>query len=201
MPACLPSDLISLHRAVRVRPGLRVERDDVGARVGKILHILVDRRNHQMDVERLCAVRAQRLHHGRADGDVGHEMAVHHIDMDPVAACFVDRANFFTQTREIGGQDRRGDTDGSAHGWRLADCAAGARHRPFTAQLIHGFIHRVVAKTARCGPLLRRWPARNRKPSFSATAREARLPGSMMQRISGAFRRPSAHSAPPPSLR
>jgi hypothetical protein len=44
----------------------------------------IDRRNHQVNVDHLLRVRAQRLHHGRADGDVGHEMPVHHIDMHPV---------------------------------------------------------------------------------------------------------------------
>ena len=34
-----------------------------------------------MDVERLLRVRAQRLHYGRADGDIGHEMPVHDVDI------------------------------------------------------------------------------------------------------------------------
>jgi hypothetical protein len=129
----LAERLDQLHGAVRMRPGLGMERNDIGPRVGKILHKLVDRRDHQMDIERLCAVRAQRLDHGRSDGDVGDEMTVHHIDMDPVAASRVNRANLFTQTRKIGGQDRRRDADGSVHGWRLARLRGrGKAGHPFT---------------------------------------------------------------------
>jgi hypothetical protein len=56
--ACLLAQrLDQLHRAVGMRPGFGVERDDVGPRVGKILRDRVDRRDHQMDIERLgcCA--------------------------------------------------------------------------------------------------------------------------------------------------
>jgi hypothetical protein len=69
-----------------------------------------------MDVERLGRVRAERLHHRRADGEVGHEMAVHHVDVDPVGAGLVDRAHFLAEPGEIGGQDRGGDERGMAHG-------------------------------------------------------------------------------------
>ena len=67
----------------------------------------IDRRDHQMHVERFFRVRAERLHHGRSDGDVGHEMAVHHIDMDEIGACLLDGLDFRAQSREIGGQNRR----------------------------------------------------------------------------------------------
>ena len=99
----LAKRLDQLHRAVRMRPSFGMEGNDVRACVGKILHILIDRRNHQMDVEGLGTVRAQRLHHSRPDRDIGDEMAVHHIDMDPVASSLVNRANLLTQAGEIGG--------------------------------------------------------------------------------------------------
>ena len=50
-----------------------------------------------MDVERLLGERAQRLHDVGADGDVGHEMAVHHVDMDPVGAGRVDGADLLAE--------------------------------------------------------------------------------------------------------
>ena len=82
----LAQALDELDRAVDVRARLGMERDRVGAGLGIGRHHGIDRRDHQMDVERQAAVLAQRLHHHRADGDVGHEVAVHHVDMDPVGA-------------------------------------------------------------------------------------------------------------------
>ena len=60
-------------------------------------------------------VRPERLHHPRADGDVGDEMAVHHVDVDPVGAGLVDRADLLAEPGEVGGQDRRGNQR-SGHG-------------------------------------------------------------------------------------
>ena len=50
--------------------------------------------------------------HVRADRDIGHEMPVHHVDMDPVGAGRFDRAHFLAEPGEIGRQDRRRDTSG-----------------------------------------------------------------------------------------
>ena len=44
-----------------------------------------------------------------ADRQVGHEMPVHDVDMDPVGARLVDRAHFLAELGEVGGQDRGGD--------------------------------------------------------------------------------------------
>jgi hypothetical protein len=74
----------------------------------------IDRRDHQVDVERLGRMRAERFDHRRADRDVGDEMAVHHVDVDPVGPGRVDRADLLAQAGEIGGQDRRGD-EGTGH--------------------------------------------------------------------------------------
>ena len=100
---------------MEVRPGLGMDGDDVGAGLGEGVEERVDRRDHQMDVERLGGVRAERLHHRRADREVGHEMAVHHVDVDPVGAGLVDRAHFLAEPGEVGGEDRGGD-QGAAMG-------------------------------------------------------------------------------------
>ncbi len=99
------------QRAVEMRAGFGVHGDDVGAGFGERLQIGIAGLDHQMDVEDLIAVRAQRLHDIGADGDVGHEMAVHHIDMDPVASGVVDCAHLFAEAREICRQDGRRDND------------------------------------------------------------------------------------------
>jgi hypothetical protein len=51
------------------------------------------RRTHQVDVEDLVGDGAQRLHDQWANRDVGHEAAVHHVDVDPVAASLVNGAD------------------------------------------------------------------------------------------------------------
>jgi hypothetical protein len=79
---------------------------DVRARLGEGIEKRVDRRDHQVDVERLGRMRPQRLHHRRADRDVGHEMAVHHVDMDPVGAPPRRSRDLLAQLGEIGGKDR-----------------------------------------------------------------------------------------------
>ena len=53
-------------------------------------------------------MRAQRLHDRRPDGEVGHEVPVHHVDVEEVGLVghAVDVA---PERREVGRQDRRGD--------------------------------------------------------------------------------------------
>jgi hypothetical protein len=95
----LAQRLIVLERAVRCGPASTWMLIDVGAGLGEGLED-TDRRARSSDGRRrLLRVRANRLHHHRADRDVGHEMPVHHIDMDPVGAGGVDRAHLLAQLR------------------------------------------------------------------------------------------------------
>ena len=104
-----------LQRAVDVRARLDVHGDDVGAGLGEGLEIGIAGRDHQVHVEHLPGVRAQRLHHVRADGDIRHEVAVHDVDVDPVGAGGIDRAHLLAELGEVGGQDRRGDEQRTVH--------------------------------------------------------------------------------------
>jgi len=62
-----------------------------------------------VDVERLCAVRSQRFHYAGPDREVGYEVPVHHVDMDPVGPGFVDCAYFLAEPGEVSRQDGRGN--------------------------------------------------------------------------------------------
>ena len=62
-----------------------------------------------MHVEWDLGKRAQSAHDGRSNRDVGDEMAVHDVNMNPVGASFHDRADFLAELGEISGQNRRGD--------------------------------------------------------------------------------------------
>ena len=48
---------------------------------------------------------------GRAEGQVRHEMPVHHIDMDPIGALGFDRADLGAEIGEIGRENRGGNLD------------------------------------------------------------------------------------------
>jgi hypothetical protein len=89
--------------------------DRIRPRLGEVGEERIDRGDHQVDVERLGGVRPQRLHHRRPDGQVGDEMAVHDIDVDPVRPRLVDRADLLAEPGEIGRKDGRGDADGLLH--------------------------------------------------------------------------------------
>src|SRR5262245_7010990 len=104
-----------LQRAVQVRAGFHMHRDDVRARLGEGFEVGIARRDHQVHVEDLAAMRPQRLHDVRPDGDVGHEVAVHHVDVDPVGAGLVDRAHLLAEPGEIRCENGRRNGKRSGH--------------------------------------------------------------------------------------
>ena len=73
-----------LQGAVGVRAGLGMDQDVVGAGLGEGGQIGVGRGDHQVDVERQAGERPQGAQHHRAEADVGHEMPVHHVQVQPV---------------------------------------------------------------------------------------------------------------------
>ena len=84
-----------LQRAMHVRARLNMHRDDVGAGFGEGLEIGIARCDHEMHVEGLFGEGTKGLHHCWADGNIGHKMAVHHVDVDPIGAGGLNRAYFF----------------------------------------------------------------------------------------------------------
>jgi hypothetical protein len=62
----------------------------VGTGLGKGGEVAFRLDDHQMSVERLCRRTANGLQHDRANGDVGHEAAAHHIDMNSIGAGRID---------------------------------------------------------------------------------------------------------------
>ena len=80
-----------------------MEQDVVGAGFGEGFDIRVNRLDHQVHVERQARMRPQRFQQSRAEADVRDEVAVHDVQMQPVGAGGLDRANFLSQAGEIGG--------------------------------------------------------------------------------------------------
>ena len=86
-----------LERAVQVRPGFGMDRDDVRAGRREGGEVGVGRRDHQVHVEGLRRERPQRLHDVGAERDVRDEVPVHHVEMDPVGARRLDRGDLLAQ--------------------------------------------------------------------------------------------------------
>ena len=105
-----------LKGAVKMRSGFLMDGDDVCTRRHEIGDQVIDGGDHEVDVENLFAVRAQAFDDRRAEGEVGHEMAVHHVDMDVIGSGLVNRPHLFAQLRKIGGEDGGGDADGAGSG-------------------------------------------------------------------------------------
>ena len=102
-----------LQRAMQMRAGLGMHGDLVAAGFCKGFEIGVAGRDHQMRVKDLLGVRAHRLDDVGAVGNVRHKMPVHHVEMDPVGAGGVDRADLFAEPGKIRRQDRRRDDEGT----------------------------------------------------------------------------------------
>ncbi len=103
-----------------MRPGLHMHDDVVGAGLGEGFQIGIAGRDHQVHVERFPGVRPQGLHHVGTDADIGHEMAVHDVHMDPVGAGRIHRAHLFAELGEIGGQYGGRDEKRAVH--RIPSC-------------------------------------------------------------------------------
>src|SRR5512145_1393566 len=138
----LAQRLDQLNGAVQMWAGFGVNGDDVGAGVDEVVDERIDWRHHKVDIEGESRMRPKRLDHRRADGDVGHEMAVHDVDVKPVRTGFVDGANLLAQSRKISRENRRRDSDRIRHSLFLTgrwfvgksrsslDHAAGIRFNP-----------------------------------------------------------------------
>src|SRR5208337_3639387 len=94
-----------LERAVQVRAGLVVDTEPVGSRFGKGGDEFVGVIDHQVAVEGQAGGLAQAGNHGRAEGQVGDEVAVHDIDVDGRAAAALGCGDLIGQAGKIRGED------------------------------------------------------------------------------------------------
>ncbi len=120
-PGEAPRALDELREPVEVRLGLDVDRDPRRARV----EILVERPerllDHQVDVEGDLRVPAKRAQDQGADGEVRHEVPVHHVEMDEVRPAPLAGRDRLVQPSEVGGEEGGGDPEGQGHGAPSAD--------------------------------------------------------------------------------
>ena len=97
----LPQFADPAQRAVEMRTGLDVDRDEIGARGGKRLHGCLCRLDHQVDVQRQTGMRAERPDDGGAEGQLRDEMPVHHIDVNEVGARGLHGPRLASQRGEV----------------------------------------------------------------------------------------------------
>jgi hypothetical protein len=108
-----------LYRPMKMRTGFGMDGDHICARVGERLNIFLGLDDHQMNIDHTFGSGSDSLHHEGPDGDVGHESAVHDIDVDPVRPGFVDSFDFSRKAAKIRRKDGGGDSKGllrSRHG-------------------------------------------------------------------------------------
>ena len=85
-----------------------MDRDAVRPGAGEVGDVALGPLDHQVDVEvtvRAVHLVGERRHHLRAHAEGGHEVAVHHVDVDRARAGVEHRGDLLAQAREVGGQD------------------------------------------------------------------------------------------------
>ncbi len=98
-------------RPVQVPARLVVHPDPVRAGLRKSGDKVVRALDHQVTVERQAGALTQRVDYRGPEGDVGHEVAVHYVDVNGRATAALGSRNFVSQAREIGGEDGRQKLD------------------------------------------------------------------------------------------
>ena len=78
----------------------------IGAGRGEVVEQHLGVVDHQVTVQEQIGVGAQRFHDRRANGQVRHEVAVHHVDVKPIGPARLGRGGGIGQSSEIGRQDR-----------------------------------------------------------------------------------------------
>ena len=101
-----------LNQAVKVFVGFGVDGNQIRARFDKVGNECGNGLNHQMNVKHFFRGGANGFDNGRAERDVGNEMAVHDVDMDVIGTRVVNGGYFRPQFGKIGGKDAWGDFDG-----------------------------------------------------------------------------------------
>src|SRR5208337_3051766 len=98
-------------RAVEMFRRLDVDGDVVAARLGEGFQIGVARFDHQVTIEHLVGMWPKRCDERRPEGDVVHEMPVHHVEVNPIGAGRGDVAHLLAEFGKVGRQDRRRNSD------------------------------------------------------------------------------------------
>ena len=94
-----------LHRSVEVSDGLVVDRHEHGAAVGSLTDVVLRMLDHVVDIKRLLEHLGHGVEHGKSKRDVGHEDAVHHVDVEPIGLADIDHFGLALEVEEISGKE------------------------------------------------------------------------------------------------
>ena len=92
-----------LHNAVEVDTGLLMHGHDACAAVAHLGDELLGLDNHQVHVQWLVAQSLHMFDDGKAKRDVGHENAVHHVEVQQVGLAAVDHIDVLGEVAKVGG--------------------------------------------------------------------------------------------------
>src|SRR5438093_6400963 len=92
-----------------------MERKHRRAGRGERLDVALRLDYHQMHVDRPVGELPQRLDHVGAEGQVGHEPAVHHVHMQPVGAALQDLTHLLGEPGQVGREHARRDANADGH--------------------------------------------------------------------------------------
>ena len=111
--ACGRSELSdSAECPLQMRAGFDVDRQDVCAGSNEVFEQRVWMGHHEVHVDGQLGGASYGFDDERADGDVGDEVAVHHVDVDPSGAGELGGSYLIVEVSEVGGEDGRGDDEG-----------------------------------------------------------------------------------------
>ncbi len=94
-----------LKRPVQMAAGFVMDADPVRPGLGEVGDEDVGVLDHQVAVEGEVGRLAKGFEHRKAKREVGHKMAVHHIDVDDLRATPLGGGNIAAEVGEVGGED------------------------------------------------------------------------------------------------
>ena len=101
----------ALDRAVQILISFPVDDERIGAGLGKGVDEQIGIVNHQVDFQRQTGHGPQRFDDRHSHGQVGNEVAVHHVDVDAIGSGRFGLGHLRAQSGKIGRQDRRSEFD------------------------------------------------------------------------------------------
>jgi hypothetical protein len=110
-PGARPQALDEVQGAMEVHDCFRVHGYHRSASLDERLDVPVGLFDHEMHVERHLRDPLERSDHGRTDGQVRNEVAVHHVHVNQLGAAAFGRGYGGAKGGKISRQDRRGDED------------------------------------------------------------------------------------------
>ena len=88
-------------KLVFIGHGLDMNRDIIGVKIEIPIDLLLRIRDHEVHVDGQIGYGAELFDERYADRKVGHEMPIHHIDMDDIGPCFFEHADIALHIHEV----------------------------------------------------------------------------------------------------